>query len=88
MNIIDELSLPPALRSDHPTRTNYPPNLKMGTKPIPSELIYKNNSYEIKIGIPSTAECYGLQEDGQEGLDIVEEMNVRNLILMLLGKRI
>lgn len=76
MNIIDELSLPPCLRSEIPKRTNYPPNLKMGSKPVPSEFIYSNSSYEIKIGIPGTAESYGLQEDGQEGLDIVEEMDV------------
>lgn len=90
MTIIDELCLPPALRKEQPKRTNYPPNLKMGTQPIPCELIYKNNSYEIKIAIPSTAESYGLQEDGQDGLDIVEEMNVSpsRFLTLNLGERI
>ena len=64
INIIDELSLPPCLRKDMPKKINFPPNMKVGNKMMPCELIYQKNTYEIKIGIPSTAECYGLLEDG------------------------
>ena len=39
-------------------------------------MVFQNKGYEIRLGVPSTAECYGLTEDGQEELDIVEQMTV------------
>lgn len=71
------------MRTSEPKKVTYPPKVDDGESNIPSELIYVNESYITKIGIPSTADLFMLLEN-EDDPKTIEEMAV-NFILMLRG---
>lgn len=75
--IIDELCLPEIMRTNKPVKVNYPPKVKDQKAHIPCELVYVNDSYITKIGIPSSADLFGLLEN-EDDPKTIEEMQVRN----------
>ena len=83
--IVDELCLPRALKTmDPPVDIKFPTKVIRGSKNLPCEMIFKDKTFMVRVGIPSTADKFGLL-DSEDDFPAVEEMQRREYNLELLA---